>query len=335
MPPRLSVIIPFYNSDPYFAECLESVAAQDFSDMEVILVDDGSTDDSPEIALDFAAQDARFRVLRQSANKGPGSTRNVGLAQSDPRSDYIAFADSDDLLPRDAYSALVACLDGSGSDFATGNVLRFNSSGFFQFEKYAQVFQQSRKRAHIFEMPVLAVDRTVWNKVYRRTFWDRHNLLFPEGMLYEDSPVTIPLHYVAKKVDVVSETVYCWRIREAGELSITQQRTIRAMLDRFSSIDIIRAFLKGRWKKYGTPFLVSYDRNVLAEELPLFFNELIDASKQHRLEFMNRAAILLNNIDPVLFTELPQSLQARYAAIEGGRVHELMELLTENSSHVY
>ncbi|WP_217213918.1 glycosyltransferase family 2 protein [Streptomyces sp. AC550_RSS872] len=319
MPPKLSVIIPLYNSYPYLVECLESVAAQEFGDMEVILVDDGSTDNSPEIADEFARRDARFRLLRQPTNRGPSSARNVGLAHSDPRSSYIAFADADDLLPSDAYSVLVASLEESGSDFSTGNAFRFNSSGSFQFEKYAPIFRKSRTRTHISEIPELAVDRTVWNKVYRRTFWENSNLLFPEGLLYHDSPVTIPLHYMAKAVDVVSQTVYYWRIREAGEPSITQHRTIPAMLDRFSSIDVIRAFLK-EWKSdSGSSFLNAYDRNVLDEELPLFFDELVDASEQHRREFAARAAKLLNDIDSALIAESPALLQVVYAAIKDGR----------------
>ncbi|MDX3228655.1 glycosyltransferase family 2 protein [Streptomyces sp. ME19-01-6] len=326
MPPRLSVIIPFYNSGPYLAECLESVAAQDLSDLEVILVDDGSTDESPVIAARFA-RDSRFRILRRPVNKGPGSARNAGIAHSDPCGDYLAFADSDDLLPENAYATLVASLDDSGSDFAAGNVLRFNSSGFFPCDKYA-AFRERRARTHISDIPELAMDRTMWNKVYRRTFWDRYGLSFPEGMFYEDSPVSVPLHFMAKAVDITSDTVYYWRIREAGAPpSITQQRTVRAMLDRFRSIDLIRAFLKDRQMKSAASCLALYDRNILAEELPLFFDELIEASERHRHAFVKRAAILLGRIDPALVEEVPPSLREKYSAITDGRVHDLISSL--------
>lgn len=331
MPSRLSVIIPFYNSGTYLTECLESVAAQDFSDMEVILVDDGSTDESPTIARGFAARDTRFRAIRQEDNKGPGSARNAGVAHSDPRSNYLAFMDSDDLLPKKAYEILTAALDSSGSDFSAGNVLRFSSSGLFPSEKYACAFRENRTATHISKIPSLAMDRTMWNKVYRRTFWDRCGLSFPEGMFYEDSPVSIPLHFMASAVDIISDTIYHWRIRETGEPSITQQRTIQAMCDRFTSIDMIRNFLKGLRAKSTASFLVAYDRNILEEELPLFFDELIEASDHHRRAFVQQAAILLGDIESTLVAEIPQSLREKYSAIESGRVSHLMRSLTSNS----
>ena len=127
MPPRISVVLPVYDVAPYLETCLRSLAAQTVGDeLEVIVVDDGSRDGSDEIAERFAATDARFRMVRQE-NAGLGAARNTGIGLA--RGEFLAFADSDDAVPPDAYETLVTALDESGSDFASGNVFRLTDRG--------------------------------------------------------------------------------------------------------------------------------------------------------------------------------------------------------------
>src|SRR5262249_38360540 len=94
--PELSIVVPIYNVAPYLAACLESLAAQTFEDFEVVMVDDGSTDDSGEIAAGFAARDDRFRLVTK-ANGGLGAARNTGIDHAS--GNFLAFVDSDDLIP--------------------------------------------------------------------------------------------------------------------------------------------------------------------------------------------------------------------------------------------
>src|SRR5215212_526256 len=117
--PRISVVVPIYNVEAYLAECLQSLVDQTFGDFEAIVVDDGSLDRSRAIAEEFAARDERFRVVEQP-NGGLGKARNTGAAYA--TGEFLAFVDSDDVLPEYAYQMLVAALDETGSDFATGNV---------------------------------------------------------------------------------------------------------------------------------------------------------------------------------------------------------------------
>ncbi|NUS06665.1 MAG: glycosyltransferase family 2 protein, partial [Nonomuraea sp.] len=115
MIPLLSVVVPFYNVEPYLSECLKSLAAQTMEDFEVILVDDGSLDGSRRLAEDFVARDSRF-ILVDQPNMGPGPARNEGIRRA--RGTYLAFADSDDVVPPNAYEVLVAKLGETGSDLA-------------------------------------------------------------------------------------------------------------------------------------------------------------------------------------------------------------------------
>src|SRR3954447_26797439 len=119
--PRLSVVVPIYNVEDYLAPCLDSIAAQTFKDLEVVMVNDGSTDSSPAIAEAYAARDPRFKLVHRP-NGGLGAARNTGIEHA--TGTFLAFVDSDDLLPADAYERLVGTLRETGSDFATGKVLR-------------------------------------------------------------------------------------------------------------------------------------------------------------------------------------------------------------------
>src|SRR5436309_7541691 len=127
--PRISVVVPAYDVEPYLHECLASIAGQTVTDLEVIVVDDGSTDGTRAVAEAFAAGDPRFRVIAQ-ANRGLGAARNAGVDAAGGA--LLAFVDGDDALPPRAYEHLSAALSRTGSDFAAGNVLRLTADGAHQ-----------------------------------------------------------------------------------------------------------------------------------------------------------------------------------------------------------
>src|SRR4051794_19382989 len=97
---RVSVVVPIYNVERYLEACLDSIAGQTFRDLEVVMVDDGSTDSSPSIAESYVARDGRFQLLRQP-NGGLGNARNTGTDAA--TGEFLAFVDSDDVLALDAY----------------------------------------------------------------------------------------------------------------------------------------------------------------------------------------------------------------------------------------
>ena len=215
----LSVIVPAYGVGEYLPACLDSILAQTLTDLEVIVVDDGSPDESGEIADDFASRDSRVRVLHNE-NEGLGGARNSGARVATGK--YITFADSDDLIPPRAYELLVSTLEQTGSDIAAGNTWRYiEGRGNVQSWTHAEAFAETKLRTHIREFPLLIRDRMVWNKVYRHSFWKRGGYQFPH-IRYEDYPVTLPAHLDAGSVDVISDKVYLWRQRIAEE-SITQR----------------------------------------------------------------------------------------------------------------
>ena len=218
---RISVVVPVYDVESYLPACLQSIARQEVDDLEVVVVDDGSRDGSAEIAATFARHDPRFRLIRQP-NGGLGRARNAGLDAA--TGEYLAFADGDDVVPSGAYARLLGSLERTGSDLASGNVLRLNRQGTVPAQFLARTFARTRLRTHVTRFRPLLADRTAWNKLWRRAFWDAQRLRFPEGVVHEDIPVTLPAHLAAAKVDVLAAPVYHWRLREDGAPSITQRR---------------------------------------------------------------------------------------------------------------
>ncbi|HEY5834131.1 CDP-glycerol glycerophosphotransferase family protein [Streptomyces sp.] len=323
MTPRLTVVVPVHNVERYLDACLASIAAQTLPDLDVVVVDDGSTDSGPRIAAAWAARDPRFRLVCQD-NGGLGRARNTGTGHADPRTSYLAFVDSDDVLPPRAYEKLVGLLEGTGSDFATGNVYRLTPDG------RAQAWQQrgmSRtvRRTHVTRDLSLLSDRVAWNKVFRRAFWDKHALAFPEGVLYEDTPVTMRAHFLADAVDVLHDHVYYWRLREG---SITRRRTdVKGVRDRIAGVDGVSRFLADPAHSHLSAYKRAYDRSVLTDDLPYFVEALPMAGPEYQRVFMDRARDYLTRVDPALHAELPVELRMRWHLIGEGRLADLLTVL--------
>src|SRR3954453_8751169 len=139
--PRISVVVPIYNVEPYLAECLQSLVDQTFGDFEAIVVDDGSTDGSRRIAEEFAARDERFRIVEQP-NGGLGKARNTGAEHA--TGEFLAFVDSEAVPPDYASQLLMQALHETGSDFATGNVHRLTRIRTQQSPFLADAFARTR-----------------------------------------------------------------------------------------------------------------------------------------------------------------------------------------------
>ncbi|MGK5550551.1 CDP-glycerol glycerophosphotransferase family protein [Actinomadura kijaniata] len=313
----LSVVVPFYNVEDYLGECLESLANQTLRDIEVVMVDDGSPDGSAVIAKSYADRDPRFRLVQQD-NRGLGPARNTGARHATGR--YLAFVDSDDVVARGAFALMTGTLERTGSDFACGNVHRFDAGRVWQSWAHREPFGRRALRTHVTRRTNLMQDRMVWNKVFRRDFWDRHGLAFP-GMLYEDSPVMVRAHVLADSVDVLPEHVYYWRERPG---SITQRRAELANLeDRIASVRRVRAFLDERaplLRPCYDRYAVDVDLGVLTEALP----HLAEADRARAVELGREC---LAGTDPRVLRDLAPAKRLRFHLLERGMLPELLEIL--------
>jgi CDP-glycerol glycerophosphotransferase len=320
--PTVSVVVAVYNVGPYLTPCLQSLAKQTLSGLEIILVDDGSTDGSEDVCDAFAADRDQVTVIHVE-NGGLGKARNIGTERA--TGEFLAFADSDDIVPTDAYERMYHTTLSTGSDIVTGNVLRWTGTSLAQSGLHRRVFQRTVTATTVRRTPQLLYDTTAWNKIYRRQFWRDNDFRFPEGVLYEDIPVTIPAFCLAKSVDVLAEPVYWWRERQDGSLSITQRRTeLINMRDRMSAVNSVNTFLS----ELGDEELKArHDQKVLHLDIRLFMRDLPDADETFRAEFQRLAGGFVRTTRVQVLDRLEPWERLKYYLLREGMMDELVEVI--------
>jgi glycosyltransferase involved in cell wall biosynthesis len=239
--PQLSVIVPVYNVADFLAASLDSILRQPFSDIEVIMVDDGSTDGSTAIAEEYAARHRKVTLIRQP-NSGVSVARNTAIAAC--RGRFVTFVDPDDELPPDAWSTMMRTLERTGSDFVVGSAERLTADGPVAMPLMRRNHRIERLGITIDDAPMMLADVFVWNKIFRRDFWDDHGIWFPEHTRYQDQVALTQAFLACSSFDVLTEVVYEWRMR-ADKSSATQRRAeISNLVERITTkrmtVDLVR-----------------------------------------------------------------------------------------------
>ncbi|GAA3336057.1 hypothetical protein GCM10020358_06770 [Amorphoplanes nipponensis] len=321
VPGLVSVVVPIYNVAPFLRDCLDSLRAQTYRDLQVLMVDDGSTDGGADIAAEYAAADPRFTLVRQ-ANAGLSAARNVAVPLA--TGEYLAFVDSDDVLAAHAYELLVQALAG-GADFASGGVRRYSSRGTYRGAPHNKAIVTTDLDTHVSRRPELLRDRTIWNKLYRRDFYDAHRFSFPVGRLFEDVPVTVPAHALARSVAVVKEPIYFWRVREGAVRSITQStHDLRNLVDRFFSVDLTRRLLREAGRD---DLLREYEEQAIWDKLSTYLKFLPAASPEFRRTFQELATGYLAGLDPGAVDRQPAPVRRHWQLVRDGRMDDLVEFI--------
>lgn len=217
---KISIIIPVYNVKDYLSDCLHSVLGQSFKDIEVVLVNDGSTDGSGDICDRFAAEDERIRVIHKQ-NGGQAQARNMGLDVA--TGEVITFIDSDDLIEPDSLEALYKCMCDEGADIVMGSMLRFAPDGTTR--PYTRMDRRMDADGKGMLCRVLAgkeLNISPCAGLYRRHIFD--SLRFPEGMVCEDWYVTPAIYMAAKKAVFLPVPWYRYRVNDASTMGALQTK---------------------------------------------------------------------------------------------------------------
>jgi CDP-glycerol glycerophosphotransferase len=319
----ITVVVPMYNVERYLPDCLSSLAGQTYPDLDIVLVDDGSTDGGAAVAGRQVAVDPRFRLIRQP-NRGLGAARNLGIDFG--TGDYLAFVDSDDVLPPYALEVLAGALEQTGSDFASGNVALLSSRGLRQSPLHRGTHRETRLHVKLGDQLNLVYDRLACNKLFRRTFWEQRGLRFPEGVRYEDTPVTIPAYAMADAVDVIDLPVYYWRQREAGaEPSISQRQTeVPNLVDRFAAVDSASRALAALGDRQLKDW---YDETALQSDLRMFLDLLPDVDHTYRVRFLDLTAHFLSRVDDRVIDRLVPRLRVAWRLARARALSELVAVV--------
>lgn len=254
--PTVSVVIPVYNIEQHLHQCLDSVAGQSLRDIEVICVDDGSTDGSHAILEEYAAKDSRFRILTQK-NGGAGVARNTGMARA--IGEYLVFLDSDDwfdcnFLERMVERATETEADVTicrGVEFDTETGQELPSEWMLKTEYLStEVFAPQEIAEHIFQftygMP--------WDKLYRKAYLDKVGIEFPSLKNSEDLAFVFPTLVSATQIAVTEEVFIHHRVNRKASVSNSRAAQPDAPYEAFQ---IVQNYLKrnGLEQSYQKSFM--------------------------------------------------------------------------------
>lgn len=293
MTASVAIVVPCYNVGEYLDDCLRSATGQSFADLQIVVVNDGSTDETPEIVDRWAASDPRIVAIHQP-NAGLGAARNRGIEAAN--SDFLFFLDSDDLLPFDAIERMVASAFRSGSDIVSGVADRFNTDLVWRSGMYKEPFTHDTLGTHIFVQTELLYDHIACSKLFRSSFWAGNGLEFPEGVLFEDIELVTRAHCLARTVDLLADATYLWRDRDGETKSITQDRSKPgSTAARFASLCRVDEYLRDH-----TPSRVwdAHGNKTFSLDVPAYASLLASAGPAYRTEFMDAVGPLADAVSP-------------------------------------
>lgn len=318
--PLLSVVVPAYEVALSLHTTLRHIADQTFERYEVIVVDDGSPDDVAGTVRAAAVEDPRVTLVRQ-ANAGPSAARNTGIRLA--RAPYLTFVDGDDTLPPRAWEHMMSTLHRTGSDFCVGALERTDGDRSWKTERMARNHAVRRERIRVAQMPEILADVFPVNKIYRRDFWDRLGLEFPEGLFYEDQPV-LTRAFLAGTFDVIPETVYEYYVRPDKSSTTQNRHTQRDLEDRMTTKQMTVASVL----EHGDPVVT---RTFFADVLPVdmweYFRSVPNCSQTY-WDLLVQGTRELWNADTVPFEETLVPVQQRLMGwfVVHGRRAELEQL---------
>ena len=237
MDDKITVIVPVYNVESYLRKCLDSIIAQTYKNIEIIVVNDGSTDTSGEICQEFGEIDHRIIYIEQE-NAGLSAARNTGLENMS--GDYVTFVDSDDWIEQDYLETLYKKIVEYQADIAVGNYYSFNESeGMFYFHilgdsYYEKVYDNVSIFENLYESQEMKSFALIsaWGKLYKAGLFEQ--LRFDIGKLGEDGYLNQKIYLLAEKIVYIHKGIYSYRIRNNSLSRTWTEKWMHALVDAMS-----------------------------------------------------------------------------------------------------
>ena len=224
----MSIVVIGYNDAEHLPAALRSAQMQTLRDIEIVVVDDASSDASLEIANGFAARDSRFKVHSLATNSGGCSRpRNSGLDHA--AGEFVLFLDSDDVLPRRAAARLYDAATRADADVTCGRMVRRHHHPRRHLPSNDDLYRRAEVLDGVLARPAQLRDTPACGKLFRRGFIEANRLRFPEGLLFEDLLFTTTAYAAAGRIAIVPALCYVWNVRrKQAEPSITNRREPRS-----------------------------------------------------------------------------------------------------------
>ncbi|GGZ91420.1 bifunctional glycosyltransferase/CDP-glycerol:glycerophosphate glycerophosphotransferase [Streptomyces bluensis] len=313
--PAVSVVVIVYNDEARLPTAVRSVLDQTLRSVEVVIVDDRSTDGSYEVARRLAAEHpGRVRAHRLPENSGGcGAPRNHGIQRA--RGDHVMFLDSDDVLERNACRNMLEAAETTGADLVSGLCVRVHvdARSGKEVKWYPWLYTRTRTLDSISELPDLLVfDTLSTNKCYRRDFLLANALEFPVGIHYEDLLFSAQAYAAARRITLIPNRVYDWNVVDnpggAGEADKAAAKSIsnrRAEIANFTHRMEIHRRVDQLLADRGLAELKFHkDVKFLKHDLVLHLRDLPFRDAAYRQEFAAIARAYLESIDPAAYAEI-------------------------------
>lgn len=239
--PEISIIVPVYNSERYLRQCLKSILNQTYKDIEVICVNDGSTDKSLEILNDFAQSDSRIKIINKS-NSGYGASLNIGIENA--CGNYIGIIESDDFAEKNMYEDLINLAHQHDADIVKSNWFSYFSNFWGGGAPFCSKNAKIR-RSKCFKLTnakkdksLLRITPSVWSAVYKKEFLEHYSVKFLEtpGASYQDVSFSFKAFALASRV-VLSDKAYVMYRKDNENSSVKNLQKVYCICDEYSELD--------------------------------------------------------------------------------------------------
>ena len=283
---KISVIIPIYNVEQYLEECLTSVLAQTYKNLEIILVNDGSKDNSLKIAQEFSKKDDRIKLISQE-NQGLSMARNAGIKEAS--GDFISFIDSDDWISPNYYEKLINSIEKNSCDIALASILRVRENSKKDRIKYEK---EEIKTSLADKIKLCDIPRCcyVWNKLYKKELIE--NSPFTKGAYYEDVLWTPEIIKKAQKIVSVPDCYYYYRANASS--IVKQKQNSKKQKDSYIAKKKLLKFFK------ENNLNLSKKQKTITKSIKYLFNLPILKEK----EYQNTITTLLFGFLPIYFEKI-------------------------------
>lgn len=246
---KVSIIVPVYNVESWLNKCIDSLLDETYEDIEILLIDDGSTDKSGEICDKYALKNKKIKVFHNK-NQGLSYSRNFGIENATGK--YVMFVDSDDYISdKKIVEKFINILNDEKSDFIYTSYCRFNDGKDDEITEILSIDIEKNEIKNKSGIDILALlieknnyHHAAYLKICNRKFLIDNNLFFKEGIYHEDAEWTPKLFYYSKKISIYSEPYYMRRMRENSIITTTNEKSIvKKINDRLTvAYDLIKFF---------------------------------------------------------------------------------------------
>ena len=295
--PKVSVIIPVYNVENYLRQCLDSVINQTLKDIEIILVDDGSTDNSLKILQNYAQKESRIKIINKE-NSGYGASMNIGIGTA--QGEYIGIVESDDFIEPDMFEKLYNTAVSNNLDLVRCQYYQYNSLKNINNTVFIDWIEKNKIYKPLDFQPIFYQPPAIWSNLVKKELLEKYNIKFLEtpGASYQDTSFAFKLYCASERFMMIEDSLLHYRIDNENSSVNSKQKAfyVNTEYGEISHFAVQNGFYKRVRKlipkiKYGC-YMWNYERLNKRFKLPFLL----------RWSFENLRDFCLGNIDKKLYT---------------------------------